>query len=368
MKKHFLLIAAAFAAFILLTGNTDAVDVNRMIFVAGIGIDRADDGYRYTFYIAVPVGSDNTVSENSVEYHPTVINADNMAQAVRILERNSSRDISLEHLNCTALGSSVLNEDITAILEFLLRDPTSRRQCTLLALDNSAEEFFSVKYDGSIAARAAALVEQQDDSGKTTMTLGRLSSYSASGSGMCIYILDVPVSGETSSADLSSPADLHISGLALFENGLFSGRLSADQAELARLFITGQASGIITTVDERGRKYHYEITYSKCSTDFQPGIPSRGSFEITVECMLIDSEGKGGPYPDEEELSEALHAQLWELLTLARNNGSAFTGLETEAMESHRKWYHNHIGNWKNIYSSAILDLEVSCKIERRSD
>ncbi len=367
MKKNIpLIIAALLAALALLTGGTDSADINRMIFVTGIGIDAAEDGLRCTFYTAVPTGSDKAVSENNVTYRPVTITADSLGQAVRQLERNSARNVSLEHLNCTAIGKTVHRENLPRLLDHLLRDTSVRRQCTLIALDLNAEDFFSAKYDGSIAARAAALIEQQDDSGRSIMTLGKLSTAEQSGSGYSIYILDISTEKTVSSTDVSAPADIRVSGLALFDRNGLSGRLSAEHAELARLFSSRQASGIITTVDSGGRRFSYEITYAKCRREFLPGLPSMGRFDFTVECILVDSDGASSS-PDEKELSEALHAQLWELITLGRNVGSAFTGLEAEAMQTHRQWYMEHGEEWEHIYSSAVLELDVNCKIEHRS-
>lgn len=365
-KNLILMIAAVLAALALLSGGTDKADINRMIFVTGIGIDIADEGLRCTFYTAVPTGSDKAVSENNVSYEAVTITSSSLGQAVRQLERGSARSISLEHLNCTAIGQTAHRENLPRLLDHLLRETSVRRQCTLLMLDTSAEDFFSAQYDGSIASRAAALIEQQDDSGQSIMTLGKLSSAAQSGNGYTMYILDIPSAENTSASDISAPADIKITGMALFDRHGMTGRLSERQSELARLFSNRQASGIITSVDSGGRQFSYEITYSKCRQEFQPGLPAMGRFDITVECVLIDSGG-ASVLPDDLEISEALRTQLWELMTLGRNVGSAFTGLEAEAMQSHLQWYMEHGDSWENIYSSAVLELNVDCKTEHRS-
>lgn len=371
MKKLWLIAATALAALTIYTGGTDAEDINRMIFVTGIGIDRSDDSFNYTFYTAVPTGSDTAVSDNNVSYESITLPSDSLAQAVRSLEMNSSRRISLEHLNCCALGASVTDGNVPAMLDYLLRDPGVRRQCALLALDGKAEDFFGAEYSGSIASGAAALLEQQDDSGSrgSLMTLGRLSSTVSSGSGYCLYILGL-ASGEetTSSTDTGTPAQIRLRGMAIYDSDGLTGRLSAQQTELARLFTSRQVSGVLTTVDEHGSRFVYEIRSSVCRTEFTTGIPPVGSFSIEIDCVPVESPNGIADFPTDDELAQSLYAQLNDLLDQSRMVGSAFTGLEPEARQRERVWYERNRGQWEDIYRSCLLELDVKCRIADGSE
>lgn len=365
MKKLWLITALILAALSLATGGTDSADINRMIFVSGIGIDRDGEDYRYTFYIAVPTGSDSAVSDNNVEYKPVTITADSMAQAVRSLEMNSSRGISLEHLNCCAIGASAADDDLPALLDYLLRAPDVRRQCALLTLDCSAGELFGIKYSGSIASGIASLLEQQDDSLNrgSIMTLGRLAGAAENGTGYCLYILDTASDKDgASSSDADTASSIELRGLAVYSADGLNGRLNAQQAELARLFSTGQSSGVIASADEYGSRYLYEIRSAVCRTDFRPGIPPVGSFSIELDCVPVESDDGTEFFPSDEELSRSLYNQLDELLDLSRTCGSAFTGLEAEARQSERLWYEQHAEDWEDIYRTALLELDVKCR------
>jgi len=371
VKRIWLIATVFLAALAFVTGGTDAVDINRMVFVVGLGIDAAEEDYSYTFYTAVPTGSDNAVSENNVTYESVTIQGRSMAEAVRKFERDSSRDISLEHLNCCAVGRSAEQENLTELLDYLLRDPSVRKQCALLLLDCPAEEFFGMEYSGSIASGAAALLEQQNDSGRrnSIMTIGKLSGTVSDREGYCLYILGV--SGENKQAspsDVSVPAQMNISGLAVYNQQGFSGRIDSGQAELARLFQPRQASGVITTVDDNGNDFHYEITYSDCRKSFTPGQPLVGRFDITVECVLIDAGGGNADPPDEETLSHSLREQLSHILDSSRELGPALVGIDREARQSHRKWYSDNAGRFDSLYRSARLEMNVKCQIEQRSE
>lgn len=369
MKKLWTGIAAALVISLLLSGGTDKTDVNRMVFIVGIGIDREEDEFAYTFYTAVPTGSDTAVSENNVRYESVTVIDDSFALALRQFERDSSKEISLEHLNCCALGKSMENENLSSVLDYLLRDPSVRRQCTLVLLDTGAKDFFGGSYSGSIAAGVSALAEQQDDSGNSggVMTLGGLKSSLQSGS-FCLYILgsDSP-SEQTSASDASAPGQIKIRGLAVYTNGHLTGKLTPAQAELSRLFGDRQASGMLTSVDEDGHEFHYRVTYSRCRREFTPSQPISGNFDITVECILVSADGPEDHRPDEQQLADSLHRQLYELLDLSRTSGSAFTGLEAEARQSDRKWYREHRYEWQMLYRSALLELRVKCEIEQFS-
>lgn len=366
MKKNLPLLAAALlAALALLLGGTDTSDVNRMIFVTGIGIDMEDDALRCTFYTAVPVGSDKAVGDNNVDYRAATVTAGTLGQAVGLLEQSSDRRVSFEHLNCTALGQSAAGGYLPALLDFLLREPSVRRQCVLLALDTDAESFFGAEYDGSIAARAAALAERQHSPCGGTMTLGRLMSSASDGSGWWMYILDIPSKEEVSGSDISAPGDMSVSGMMLYDRHGATGRLDREQTRLAGLLAPRQRSGIVITVDIGGQPFSYRITHSRCRRKFTPGVPALGSFSLTAECLLTDAHGSLHT-PTEEELSRAVHEHLWELLNEGRDIGSAYTLLEKEAMEAHRRWYAENGSRWEHIYSGAVIELDVKCKLEHR--
>ena len=370
MRKLWLYAAAALTALILLSGGTDSVDINRMVFIVGIGADRIEEEYRFTFYSAVPTGSDTAVSENNVSYESVSITSDSLADAIRQFERDSSKKISLEHLSCCTLGVSMEHENIPSVLDPLLRDPSVRRQSILALLDLPAEEFYSAEYSGSIASGAAALLEQQSDSERTgeVMTLGRFRGITRSETGFCLHILGIAApDGEDSGNDASVPRQIRTRGLAVFSKGRLTGKLTPEQTELARLFGGRQSSGIITTVNENGHSFHYRITYSRCRKMFIPGETATGFFDIAVECILVAAENPDSPAPNEKQVSSALHRQLSEILDVSRIYGSAVTGLETEARQSAARWYSEHYDSWYDIYRKANLELTVKCEIEQRS-
>jgi len=369
VNKKWLWIVAVPILLALFSGGTDAVDINRMIFVVGVGIDRADERFSYTFYTAVPTGSDTAVGDNNVLYQSVTLEGDSMAAALRELEQGSSRDISLEHLNCTAVGRSAMDADLSAALDLLLRDTSVRRQCVVMALESEAEDFFASEYSGSIASAASAALERLDDSGSRSsiMTLGRLRTVLEEGSGFCLYILGPGQQSEdVSSSDAHGASALKLHGLAVYNSGGLGGILTREQAELARLFTRGQVSGLITSADENGRKFYYEIIRSDCTRTFTPGQPCAASITLEVECTLIDGSGSDSP-PDEAALSEALGSQLEELIRLSRRYGSALTGLGDEARQSARLWYEELDGRWDSIYADTVIDLSVNC-ILRRDD
>ncbi len=357
----------------LLSGGTDAVDVNRTVFVVGVGIDRSekDSGYQYTFYAASPTGADSAVGDNNVAYRSVTLSARSLSSAVRRLEQGSSRSISFEHLSCAALGASVLGEDFPAMMDYLLQVPDVRRQSVVFALNGDAADFFSVPLEGNIASAAAETLERLDgsDSHSSIMTLGRLAGTLESRTGYCLYILglaDTP--SELSGSDVSGVYCLDLKGAAVFDSRGLSGKLSRDQAELARLFTHGQISGLITSVDSDGSRFFYEITYSRCRSSFVPGEPCRASIEMNIECILLERSDITAEPPDDRALSGHLHGQLEQLIALSREYGAAVTGLETEARRSHRLWYNEIKDKWDSIYRGTAIDLRVNCVSERADD
>lgn len=368
MNKKWLIIVVIFVLLALISGGTDAVDINRMIFVVGVGVDAGENGLRYTFYTAVPTGSDTAISENNVDYHAVTLESASMAAAVRQLEQGSSREISFEHLNCAALGKSVIDGDHGAMLDYLLNSSSVRRQCAVLALDCPAQEFFSVQYDGSIASAAATALERMDDSGSrsSTMTLGRLDDALDGGHGYCLYVMKLAQGlSEVTPTDVHSASTIELRGLAVYKSDGLGGILDRDRAELARLFTHGQVSGLITSVNEHNEEFYYEITYSKCRSEFIPGDPCRAEITLEAHCVPVDSAGALHDPPDEAALSDSLSRQLTELATISRIYGSALTGLEEEAMQSSRLWYESIKDNWDELYLDTQIQVTARCTIEQ---
>lgn len=373
MRKIVALAAAVVIGLLPLYGCGDSVELNELTFAVGLGLDRnSDGGYSYTFQMAAPVGADDAVSENHMSYESLGFSAESMAMAVRQLELSVSGDVSFEHLSCLMIGESALDSDFTGALNYLFRETSVRRQCAVCVVDGSARDVLKAQYDGNISAAAAELLERMDDSRSRSgiMTLGRLSTSKADSSSFSIYSLKrSDTASAVSPADAPTEGILELSGLAVFDDGRFTGRLNAEEAELARLFVNDQTSGIITSADDDGNEYYFAITGSVCSKRVYPlGGGFAFSIDFQIDCELIDTrDAPTATALSDEKLSDALRSDLYDIVNKSRQLGNSVTGIETEARQSHLYWYNSLSSSFSELYRAAPCELTVKCTVERGS-
>lgn len=355
--KDRILVAVLFI-ILSLSGCSDAADLSRRVFVVGIGVDcEQSEPPSFTFRIAAPVGTDTAVGENSIEYRSRVIKAASFAEAVRELERSSSGEVSLDHLGCVVLGVNTLERDLSALLDYLFAESSARRQSSVFAVAGMAQEFLD---SDNAPADSAAVLERLDDSRSRTgvMTLGRLGTALGERSGFRLFYLKSVDGDEEDDAAQILPF-----GAAIFDAGVFTGFIDAQDAELMRLFTDGQASGLITSIDENGSVFCYRIESSECiKTISTEGGRFQCSVSVSVDCELVDSGGaEKETAPSDRQIADSLRTKLLRLVNLSRTLGAAVIGFEDEARQTNRAWYEQHRVEWSELYSSADIMLNVAC-------
>ena len=369
------IISTAMCAVIMLmavcaSGCWDMEEINKRTYVLGIGVDKGDKEGEYVFTMQTADSSPD--AKGGVRC--AVMQTATLAQALRRLDRAGAYDTTLVHLGCVVLGASVEGEDIAALLGYLFTSAQTRRQCVVAAADDSARELMEMKSDSSTAMQIATMLEKNDDALRQTSRLTLSSLKTALDGRGCFVMHRVALmeqkEQEPSSSDtVDATAKLRISGANVYSGGTFSGSMSEEETELARLFLDGQTSGIIAVAREGGAQFHYKINKSRCRTvcSVTNGVPM---YEITVEvdCSLADWQGAegGGTKPDrpqEEEIAQSLCGQLEALAQRSVNElGAAPLGLDREMRRQHWKWYEENSGSWAKLYKQAYIELWVMCR------
>ena len=105
IKYIFLFLSMCFI-FLFITGCSSYKEINNVLIVDGIGIDKVNDKYLVTF---------NSFVEDDT-YKAINIEVKNIDEAFRDVYLLSNKKIYLSHLNILLLSSKLSNEDISLVI------------------------------------------------------------------------------------------------------------------------------------------------------------------------------------------------------------------------------------------------------------
>ena len=111
-------------------------EVDRNAIVTAVGIDKAGEEYSVSFLRFVPQANSNYAEKLEVITTSGKNIAQNLEKASVIMGKN----LNLNHTESIVLGNSILEEDISIILDFFVRAPIVLNGCLLCASNVSAKE------------------------------------------------------------------------------------------------------------------------------------------------------------------------------------------------------------------------------------
>lgn len=376
------LLLAVLTALTVLTaaGCWDMHEINRRVYVLGIGVDRGEREGDYAFTLQTA----NVDPETEGSVLCATVESPTLAQALRELDRSGEDDTTLIHLGCVLLGDSVRGEELLPLLGCLFETTTVRRQCVVAAAAGSAREIMEAPGGGgSTALEAATMIEKDGGSSRRTdcLTLsGLYTALSAGGSGGSFVVPRVALArsaetGETSpsdtaetSADAAAQATgLRLDGANVYDDGRYTGSLNAEETELARLFSGTRTSGMLVVAREDGGQFCWQIKRSRCRTRCERrGDSLAFDVRVSVRCVFADWRGADvADKPDDAEAARALEKQLTALAERAKSQlGAAPLGLESTARRQHWRWYSAHSGEWSDVFKKADISIAVECVSE----
>lgn len=111
-------------------------EVDRNAIVTAVGIDKDEGGYNLSYLRYVPQANANYAEKLEVVTTTGKSISQNLEKASVVMGKN----INLNHTESIVLGNSVLEEDISIILDFFVRAPIVLNGCLICASNVSAKE------------------------------------------------------------------------------------------------------------------------------------------------------------------------------------------------------------------------------------
>ncbi|MBE6765439.1 MAG: hypothetical protein E7546_06130 [Ruminococcaceae bacterium] len=359
MLKRF--AALLLSALMLLTfcGCWDMSELNERVFVLGIGVDVSDSDSEYIFTFQTAQFSGNK------SYTDITVTSDSLSKAVRQLEK-SCGEISFEHLSLVLLGADAARTDFYGTIDFLYREGTVRRQSQLAVSYSSAGDMLKKNVGrDSISAHTAGLLEDTDSSRgqSATMTLSRLFVAKSTDEGYYLPLISTADASPVSASDTSDVVT--VVGAYCYTADGFSGTLSEEETELARIFSDSQTSGIIESVDMNGVTMRYKIEKSSCvkTAEIRSGKPYF-EIKISIDCSL--TENPAGAQTDEALIERSMYQKLDSLITRCKNRlGASPLGLDRTLRQSHHSWYTSNRHDFAQEFRDCEISLTVKCNVRR---
>lgn len=115
-------------------------EVDRNAIVTSVGIDKEGEDYSLSFLRFVPQANSNYAEKLEVISTSGKNVSQNLEKASVIMGKN----INLNHVESIILGSSILEEDISKILDFFVRAPIVLDGCLVCATNGEAKEVITM--------------------------------------------------------------------------------------------------------------------------------------------------------------------------------------------------------------------------------
>lgn len=137
----------------LFTGCTDAMEVNNIAIVSGVGLDKIDDG-QIIFTLLIPVtksaafGGLLSGGGASTQRESTLViseKGNGVMDAYRKIEKKLSRKIFLSQNKAIFVGEKLAREGISEIIDFFYRNPEAHLRTSLFFVEGQAHEMLSTK-------------------------------------------------------------------------------------------------------------------------------------------------------------------------------------------------------------------------------
>ena len=145
--KRIKTVALFLALTIVLGGCWGAVEINQLLIVMGMGVDKADHGgYRLTLEAARAhvladngAGYDNGNNKAYVNLHEV---GNSVSEAMSQLTLMASRKLYTQQCELLVIGEELAKEDIIPVLEYILRSEEGRMTMPLVIARGTAAELY----------------------------------------------------------------------------------------------------------------------------------------------------------------------------------------------------------------------------------
>lgn len=376
-KKIVKITIAAFLFMLplLLTGCWNNRDLTETNIVAGLGLDRTEDGkILLTVQVVEPAAIQSSSSGKGkgggTQPKPVFVESyegDTVFEALRGMLSKVDNKLFASTAQVLILGERLSQEGINEALDFFQRDhEVEYKMDVLVAKGVTPKEILEMETDmDSIpAVYVKGTVKNTVSRGtvKKTMLIDLVKDICCSGRQLAIG--QITKAGEK---------EVGTEGTAVFKDGKLVGWL--DPAETrGYLFATGKVESAIVNIPADTGKIAMEIIRSKgkVNVKFENDEPALLTVKVELEANVGEYEAKGtldspsSLHKLEELLGEEVKKEIKVALDRTQKDYSSdIFGFGTQVHKYHPQYWKEAKGQWKDTFSKLPADIKVDAKIRR---
>jgi len=360
---------------LLLTGCWSNRDLSDMNIVAGVGLDRTEDGkVLLTVQVVEPGAIQSTSSGNAEgggpQPKPVFVESyegETVFEAVRGILSIVDKKLFFSTAQVLILGEKLSQDGIEEAMDFFQRDnEMDYLMDVLVAKDVTPREILEIEtdIDAIPAIYIKGTIENTVLRGtvKKTTLIDLIKDMISNGRQLAI--------GQISKA---GEKEVRTEGLAVFKGGKLAGWLDPRETRGYLFAIDKIESAIVNVPVDKG-KIAMEIMRSRgrVKVAFENGEPSMLTVKVEIEADVGGYEGSSSLessdnlYFLEEKLEEEVKKEiLMALEKTQKEYSSDIFGFGTYVRKYHPRYWKNAKEGWDKIFSKLQADIRVDAKIVR---
>ncbi|MDF2545361.1 MAG: hypothetical protein K0R93_259 [Anaerosolibacter sp.] len=375
-KIKFFLIC--FISIASLTGCWSNKNLNSRALVAGVGLDRSDDGQvELTLQIIRPSAVGNTeggkLNDEPVWIHSS--KGTTVFEAVRAQLTTINRKPYYSHVVAIVIGEEMAKSGIEDLLDFFERDAEPRLTSKMLiAKGTTAKKILSVK--SKLETIPAQNISQITENRESNPVIQQVTLFDLlqqlSTSGREATIGAVEISDEGKNADESN---IRVSGSAVFKRDRLVGWLDPIETAGVQYILGDVTSGIIViqnpndpskmiSIEEVGAEAETKVVLDEDRLGFRVDIKAKGNVgsqrghgDITSEAVIRKIE---------EETAQVIKSQILQAINVSKNKyNSDIFGFGAALHREYPKIWRQVQDDWDRQYQKATVDVTVEFKIKQ---
>ncbi|BCB04403.1 Ger(x)C family spore germination protein [Bacillus sp. KH172YL63] len=382
MKSGFIILLTLF----LLTGCWNRRELNELVIALAIGIDKTENGYRFSVQLINPTSSSQATKKGAVGPTVRVASAEGetLFEAWRRLTQSTPRKVYFAHVQLLILDEEVVKGGLKSLLDPLIRDHELRNDFYVgVARGSSAEDVISILtiLEPIPALSLHSMIASSSDH------YGTINSYKfdelledlkTDGKELALSGIkvdgDIKAGREMSNTESSNPTtQLNLDNMAVFKDDRFVGWFNENQSKgynYSQGNIKSTAEVFSCPNDKEG-KYSVEVIRvgSKSKASIRKGSPEV-VIDIQVEGNLIDAECEVNPvdvkiHSDiEKKLESKVERLVKEAITASQDEfQSDLLGFGSTVHRKEAAYWRENYKKWNDIFPTVKSTVKVTAKI-----
>ncbi len=339
---------------------SDRHDVERLMLIQTMGIDRLDD----RLHVSVSTGL-------GPEDDPALVmtaSAYGIEDAIARLQNYSPENqLFYAHIQYLLLGEQAARQDLSRVIEWVDRSPTVRTDTPLVIVRGTAKDAVTGASEQAtdITQRLASLDRQARSIGWSVHTLREAAAAISEGDGaLCLAVETAPMDQTIFTDDMRSDAIIPLGYAVLGPEGLAD--FLTPEASFGAELLTGDPTGLLITVD--GCAMEVLEGSAKLEGAYGPdGAPTGVSVRCALRVGVLEKDGDPTPEELDGSLSRTVARWMTDALETARATRCDFLGLKKALLTTDHalaRW-----GNdWNELFPTLPVDIKVDGIVDRSYD